>query len=616
MLMLLAAALPGVPLEAGAHAMRAEAGDSLGSRLHELVHGRHEQQESGAAATPETESDRPEGQVPVMPPTKSSWHDLVHGKHGQAPSPAANEGTPGKQGRRQLSMDGMHELFHGLHGNQLRRKRNPLKQPDRDRAQRRDAPLDRLSKDLHSMLHGTQDSPASLEPEKQDVLGRLSAGMHGMLHGAHQKPAHRRSVSLRAARSPDRRPQHKSKAAMENRLRWTVSGPPTAQLSAGEDADDLAWGNEPIVGSSEPAAVSNDSSIASASTVSTDFALRSQPEAAEDATVRQASSELGEAERHEREEAERVGEEERARAFRQLEADAEARRQQMVAANQKEKEELAEAKRQAEAAEERLRTEEANGAITLVVLSDRLLPIQVSLGSVLMKTSFPLNIWVIGEDVAGLEGTLRRTLPLKSEQTIRVMSMAEAEKDVAHLDPPWLSHQAGRSANNDSWVSKHTVKLMDWDHDAMHHSRFNIMRFYIPHLSVFADKERIFFMDDDVIMMDDIRLLGDAEVPEEAVLVGQCDNFAWQDQCSRYVPFVHGKDWTTNSAALYLQQNLTNTNEHQHCSSADRAQCGPSVEEHTALLLKLYAEQNDGAVLDFAEQPVWNFGMVRDSLWP
>ena len=116
--------------------------------------------------------------------------------------------------------------------------------------------------------------------------------------------------------------------------------------------------------------------------------------------------------------------------------------------------------------------------------------------------------------------------------------------------------------------------------------------------------------------MDDIRLLGDAEVPEEAVLVGQCDNFAWQDQCSRYVPFVHGKDWTTNSAALYLQQNLTSTNEHQHCPSADRAQCGPSVEEHTALLLKLYAEQNDGAVLDFAEQPVWNFGMVRDSPWP
>ena len=122
-------------------------------------------------------------------------------------------------------------------------------------------------------------------------------------------------------------------------------------------------------------------------------------------------------------------------------------------------------------------------------------------------------------------------------------------------------------------------------------------------------------MDDDVIMTGDIRLLGDAVVPEEAVLVGQCDNFAWQDQCSRYVPFVHGKDWRTNSATLYLQQNLTNTNQHQHCPLADRALCsGPSVEEHTALLLQLYAEQNDGAVLDFAEQPVWNFGLVRESL--
>ena len=98
-------------------------------------------------------------------------------------------------------------------------------------------------------------------------------------------------------------------------------------------------------------------------------------------------------------------------------------------ANQKEKMELAEAKQQAKEEDERLRTEEedqirqeANGAITLVVLSDRVLPIQVSLGSVLMKTSYPLNIWVIGDDVAGLEDTLKRTLPLKSEQHVRVMT--------------------------------------------------------------------------------------------------------------------------------------------------------------------------------------------------
>ena len=96
-------------------------------------------------------------------------------------------------------MEGMHELFHGLHGNQLRRRRNPLKQPASDRAQRRDAPLDRLSKDLHSMLHGTHDSPASLEPEKQEgVLGRLSAGMHGMLHGLTRSlPTGGRSLSER-----------------------------------------------------------------------------------------------------------------------------------------------------------------------------------------------------------------------------------------------------------------------------------------------------------------------------------------------------------------------------------------------------------------------------------
>ena len=280
MLWLLAAALPGAPLEAGAHAMRAEADSSFDTRLHDLFHGRHEQQESGVAATG-LESNNLERHMPWKKPTKSSWHDLLHGKHKQAPSPGTNEGTRGKQ-RKQLSV-GMHELFHGVHEEppgtgktQQRRKRNPLKQPARDHAQRRDAPLDRLSKGLHSMLHGPHDAPASLKPEKQDVLGKLSAGMHGMLHGGHQKPALRRSVSLRATRR---------------------------HLSA-QDADDLAWGNEQTVGSNEPAAVSNDNSFASDSTASTDFGLRAQPEGAEGATVRQESSELGAAERHEREEAE------------------------------------------------------------------------------------------------------------------------------------------------------------------------------------------------------------------------------------------------------------------------------------------------------------------------
>ena len=199
-------------------------------------------------------------------------------------------------------------------------------------------------------------------------------------------------------------------------------------------------------------------------------------------------------------------------------------------------------------------------------------------------------------------------------KTAKLLKLAAAQGNADAQAVLGFYFAEGRSVNNDSWISKHTVKLMDWDHDAMHHSRFNIMRFYIPHLSAFAGLERLLFMDDDVILTGDLRLLGDAVVPEEAVLVGQCDNFAWQDQCSRYVPFVHGKDWRTNSATLYLQQNLTN--QHQHCPWADRALCGPSVEEHTALLLQLYAEQNDGAVLDFAEQPVWNFGLVRDSPWP
>lgn len=659
MLWLLAAALPGAPLEAGVHVMRPEADHSFDERLHGLFHGHHEQPESRVAATA-LKSKSIERHNPRKQGTKSSLHDLFHGKHKQTPSHGTKQATRGKQGKRSPSGQpsvGMHALFHGLHKEppgavktEQRRTRNPLTQPASDRARRGDPPLDRLSKGLHDMLHGPHDTPPDFKLKKQDLLSKLSAGMHGMLHAGHRQPNPSKSVSLRAAPFRDR-PQRRSKTRKGVHLNTRNEHTP-----AEEDPDeDLLWGNEPAAVSdepaamsdepaaannepaaannepaaannepaaaNEPAAVSNDTTFPVASTESTKTGQGQQarPDAAE--AVQQEGSVLGEAERHEREVAESAREEERAQRQREAEVEAEARRQQAMDANQKEKEELAEAKQQAKEEDERLGTEEedrrrqkANSAITLVVLSDRMLPIQVCLGSVLMKTSSPINIWVIGDDVTGLEETLRRTLPLKSEQTVRVMPMDEAEKDVAHLEPPWMSSQAGRSVNNDSWFSKHTVRLMDWDHDAMHHSRFNIMRFYIPYLRAFADVDNLLFMDDDVIMTDDIRLLADAVVPEEAVLVGQCDNFAWQDQCKRYAPFVHGKDWTTNSATLYLQQNLTNTNQHQHCPWADRALCGPSVEEHKALLLQLYAEQNDGAILDFTEQPVWNFGLVQPTL--
>ena len=683
MLWLLAAALPGAPLEAGVHVLPSEASNSLDERLRDLFHGPHDLPEGGIqSAAFNRQPKRTERHIPLKQPTKSSMHDLLHGKHEQAPA-----ATRGKQGRRspsdQLSK-GMHTLFDGHHKappaaetesrgkhnsltqptrvlkepptakTQPRGKRNQLTQPVR--VHQRDPPPASLSKGMHDMVHGPHEMPSNLvKPEKGGLLGKLSVGMHSMLHGRHQHSTPSKSVSLRADR-PRGRARSKMGVNLNTRNVLSPAGEATREqaerVKESLPSDDLLWGNELDEASNGTFALDsaestntgqgeqaegeraqqevlwgNEPDEASNGTPALDSAKatsmgqgeqaegeRAQQETAEEAAVRQERNALGDAEWHEREEAESVREEERAQTQREAEEEAEARRQQAMEANQKEKEELAEAKRQAEEEKEELRVaEEARkrqeGAITLVVLSDRVLPIQVCLGSVLMKTSTPLNIWVIGDDVAGLEETLKSTLPLKAEQTVRVMPMDQAEEDVAHLEPPWMSSQASRSVNNESWYSKHTVRLMDWDHDAMHHSRFNIMRFYIPYLSAFEEVDSLLFMDDDVIMTDDIRLLAEPVVPENTVLVGQCDNFAWQDQCKRYAPFVHGKDWTTNSATLYLQQNLTNTYQHQHCP--DGTLCGPSAEEHKALLLQLYAEQNDGAVLDFTEQPVWNFGLVR-----
>jgi len=275
------------------------------------------------------------------------------------------------------------------------------------------------------------------------------------------------------------------------------------------------------------------------------------------------------------------------------------------------------------------RAAQSTTPITVLLLSDRVLPVQVAFGSILLNTNSSLKLFVIGENITGLQEQLEDTLPLRTDQNLSVIAMADAEAEIAHLNPPWMSAEYGQSINNASWRTGHTILQREWDHDPMHSTRFNVLRFYVPYLKAFADTEVLLFMDADVIVTGDVAQLAYAPVPPEAVVVGQCDNFAWAEECQRFMFFEDGRDWTSLSATLYLQNDLLARNASHvkvdaqgrsyepsldACPHHDEALCGPELDDHHRFLKMLYATRNDGEEIDFTEQPVWNFGLTRLNL--
>ena len=628
--------------------------------MHDLFHGRHARprEEEGQAFSIEP------GEDDALLTKPRGMHELFHGRHHVPVSMRHTAKRKPRQDPLSRLSEGMHELFHGKHTAPVPASFLRATQADRP-SQHEQARLppnatqevelgEELSVQEPWMAQAAkqrqqQEAQEAARTQKQQEERQRQDDAQQVQREAEQAAeVARREKEDATSPSPPSFPEwyppdpHPPKEDGEVKPSLSPSplpSPATEQLDS--EADILADALDQSSGELRPA---EDATLR-------DGDSQANEAKAEDADAMQRErGELAEAERRKTEAAERGREEEGAENQSETEeaakaepqarleaedearqvtagnAEAEAERREIEEVQRREEEEAARAQKEQDQAAEAARQQanpwpdnktplalRARGAITLVVLSDRVLPIQTAVGSVLMRTDVALDIWIIGDNVTGLEEKLRNSLPLKSHQNIQIMSMDDAEATVVDLEPPWMSEESGRSIGNESWRSEHTVLQKDWDHDPMHHSRFNIMRFYLPHLTPFKDVDQVLFMDDDVILTDDISLLAHTDVPDDVVVVGQCDNFAWQNECRRYAPFMHGHDWTFNSATLYLQRDATSV-EHGHCPYSDPTLCGPSVEEHENFLKRLYAEKNGGQEIDFAAQPVWNFGLVRFNL--
>jgi lipopolysaccharide biosynthesis glycosyltransferase len=240
--------------------------------------------------------------------------------------------------------------------------------------------------------------------------------------------------------------------------------------------------------------------------------------------------------------------------------------------------------------------------ITVVIISDRLQPLSAAIGSILMHSTVPLQIYIIAYEAGELQATLTRTLPLKPGQSLEVLAMdaVTAQLVQTSFEPVWVWDEYGESTGSgaEAWRTKHTVQQEMWDHDPMHSSPFNHLRFYLPYLPFLADVDHLIFLDDDVIVQGEIAEMV-VQMPPGKAIAAPCDTWVWGDSCSQFTFVANATDWRRNSAVLYLNSAW------RSCGS-DEA-CKISAYEET---IQQISRNATGKEIDLSRQPVWNFGVV------
>jgi hypothetical protein len=254
---------------------------------------------------------------------------------------------------------------------------------------------------------------------------------------------------------------------------------------------------------------------------------------------------------------------------------------------------------------------------TLAILSDRYTALVVSLASLFLNSpQREMDVWLIGNLQRGegpggmtLKDRLRNALKPAEHQRLHVMDINDATTLLQKYgaEPLWTWAEAGSmgGSQDEDNQPEAIVKPEDWDYDDMHHDRFNMLRFYLPYLEPFRDISTLFFADDDITVMKDISVL---EVPmgDGVVIAATCNGWLWDDDCLYNKRFFNKRSWY-GSPVSYLGKDRRHNWKGCLDESLSVACQSDKYENVTVQLSRNIL----GFKVNYAEQPVWNFGLAR-----
>jgi lipopolysaccharide biosynthesis glycosyltransferase len=151
-----------------------------------------------------------------------------------------------------------------------------------------------------------------------------------------------------------------------------------------------------------------------------------------------------------------------------------------------------------------------------------------------------------------------------------------------------------------SWANENTIPTDSWDNRSVHAHELNHLRFYLPHLSIFRDRDHLFFIDDDILVQTDLAQTAHetlASLDDSKGFVTPCGIWKWRDECQRFHFSLN--ETMLNSTAIYGNR--------QVCKSRDQTKCVP--ESYQNFLKSVLPPQHHPTRNALAENELeWNFG--------
>lgn len=203
--------------------------------------------------------------------------------------------------------------------------------------------------------------------------------------------------------------------------------------------------------------------------------------------------------------------------------------------------------------------------VLVVIISNRRDGIIPTLASIILKSTKPVDVVLIGEHDINMQVSAHfgnRINEFKS------LSVKDIENDlVAQGFSPIWTWPDWHTSMDPNWPNENTLHVGSWDNLHTHAHELNHIRFYLPYVTVFKGKRYFYFLDDDLLVHQDLGLLAQLtmdDLDSKRGLVCPCNIWMWNSECFHF-EFQSKKDYILSMPSLYGDREVCKTHSESHC---------------------------------------------------
>jgi lipopolysaccharide biosynthesis glycosyltransferase len=216
-----------------------------------------------------------------------------------------------------------------------------------------------------------------------------------------------------------------------------------------------------------------------------------------------------------------------------------------------------------------VKTNSTGENVLVVIISNRRDGIIPTLASILRTSTKPVDVVLIGEHDINLQVSAHFGSRINE---FKSLSVKDIENDlVAQGFKPIWTWPEWHTSMDPSWPNENTLHVGAWDNLHTHAHELNHLRFYLPHVTIFKTKRYFYFLDDDLLVHQDLGLLAQRTMDDldpKRGLVCPCNIWMWNSECFHF-EFQSKKDYILSMPSLYGDREVCKADSESHCVPAN-----------------------------------------------